>query len=226
MPRSLSEGQQRLVFGALVVVLVAFGIYLSLGGWGGSADDEGDAGSEAPAASGGQAGSENVAPPSPIPTTAAQDMQVMEWFPFNEAEFKAAAATAQEFARAYGTIDYSKSPENYYAGMQELATDDYAETLAQNSGASAMWQDMAEQEAVSEGRANIESVRAFGDNSVTFVVKAQSITEGSDGATEDLGEFAVTVSEEGGEWRVYQFQPADAGNLGDVPAGSGDSAGD
>lgn len=226
MPRSLSEGQQRLVFGALVVVLVAFGVYLSLGGWGAGSDGGAESGSEPPGASGGESGSKNVAPPSPIPTTAAQDMQVMDWFPFSEEEFKAAAATAQEFARAYGTIDYAGSPEDYYAGMQELATEDYAQTLARSSGASARWQDMAEQEAVAEGRANIKAVRAFGDDSVTFVVKAQSITEGSDGATEDLGEFAVTVSDEGGEWRVYDFQPADAGNLGDVPTESGDAAGD
>ncbi|GAA4914582.1 hypothetical protein [Streptomonospora salina] len=230
MPRSLSEGQQRLVFGALVVVLVAFGIYLSLGGWSdGSGDDAASSGaaSEPPAVGGEQAsGTGDVAPPSPIPTTAAQDMPVMEWFPFSEEEFKAAAATAQEFGRSYGTIDYSGSPEDYYAGMQELATDDYAQTLAESSGASALWQDMADQEAVSEGRANVESVRTFGDDSVTFVVQVQSITEGEDGTTDDLGEFAVTVADQGGEWRVYDFQPSDAGNLGDVPDQPGDSAGD
>ncbi|MUL39785.1 hypothetical protein FZ103_01085 [Streptomonospora sp. PA3] len=215
MPKSLSEGQQRFVFGALVVVLVAFGIYLSLGGWGGGAGE--DASDSGPSASdGGQGGSAEVAPPSPIPTTATQDMRVMDWLPFSEEEFKAAAATAQEFGRAYGTIDYSQSPEEYYAGMQDLATEEYAKTLAQSSGAGALWQEKAEDEAVSEGRANVESIRAFGEDSVTFVLKVQSITEGSEGANEDLGEFAVTVADEGGEWRVYDFQPADAGNLGDT----------
>ncbi|GAA4944530.1 hypothetical protein GCM10023224_29510 [Streptomonospora halophila] len=230
MPKPLSEGQQRFVFGALVVVLVVFGVYLTLGGWGDGAD-EGGSNEESSAAgdrNGGQDAAGDVAPPSPIPTTAAQDMQVMDWFPFSEAEFKSAAATAQEFARVYGTIDYSQSPEDYYASMQELATDDYAETLAQSSGAGAMWQEMSSKEAVSEGRANVESIRTFGDESVTFVVTAQSITEGGGGASEDLGEFAVTVVEEGGEWRVYDFQPADAGNLGDVPGtpGPGDAAGE
>ncbi|QBI52536.1 hypothetical protein [Streptomonospora litoralis] len=221
MPKSLSEGQQRLVFGGLVVVLVAFGIYLSLGGWGGGSDTEdGAAEGSATSGSGQRATAQSeAAPPSPIPTTATQNMQVLDWFPFSEQEFKAAAATAQEFARAYGTIDYSQSPEEYYASMKNLATEEYAETLSQSSGAGALWQEMAQQEAVAEGRANVESVRGFDDQSVTFVVKAQSITEGSEGATEELGEFAVTVVNESGRWLVYDFQPADAGNFGDTRGG-------
>lgn len=225
MPKSLSEGQQRLLFGGLVVVLVIFGVYLSLGGWGGGGNEDG-AGSGASADGQGTTGAADAVPPSPIPTTATDDMQVLDWFPFSEDEFKSAAATAQGFAQAYGTIDYSQSPETYYGSMQELATDGYAQTLAESSGAGALWEENAGQEEVSEGRANVQSIRMFGDDSITFEVKAQSITEGSAGATEDLGEFAVTVVKEGGEWRVYDFQPADAGNFGDVPGSPGDSAGD
>lgn len=35
-----------------------------------------------------------------------------------------------------------------------------------------------------------------------------------DGKAQNLGDFAVTMVKEGGGWRVYDFQPADAGNLG------------
>ncbi|MDA8371068.1 MAG: hypothetical protein M0026_14530 [Nocardiopsaceae bacterium] len=214
MPKPLSEGQQRFVFGVLVVVLVAFGIYLSIGGF------RGDGAQSEQQADGEQGGEQNTdsepaAPPSPIPTTATEDMQVLDWLPFAEDELKAAAATAQGFAAAYGTIDYSESPEDYYSSMEDLATKEYAKTLARSSGAGAYWEEMADKEAVAEGRADVQEIRGFDDESVVFLVTAQSITEGDDGATEELGEFAVTVVSEGGEWRVFDFQPADAGNLGE-----------
>ncbi|WP_067962981.1 hypothetical protein [Nocardiopsis trehalosi] len=215
MPKSLSEGQQRLVFGVLVAVLVAFGLYLSFGGFSGGDEEAPPQAEGGDGADGGGGEQPAVDPPSPIPTTATEDMRVLDWLPFTEDELKGAAATAQAFATAYGTIDYAESPEDYYASMQALATDDYAETLAQSSGAGALWQEMGEQEAVAEGRADVESIRGFDDESVVFVVRAQSITEGSGGADEDLGDFAVTVVRERGEWRVFDFQPADAGNLGE-----------
>ncbi|MBB6173421.1 hypothetical protein HNR23_003481 [Nocardiopsis mwathae] len=222
MPKTLTEGQQRLFFGVLVVVLVAFGIYLSVGGFsGGSGDDPGDAAGQdqsqaqgRPEPGGGGVDVPATAPPSPIPMTATEDMQVLDWFPLDEDELKAAAATAQGFAAAYGTIDYSKSPEEYFKAMQDLATKEYAKTLAQSSGAAGLWEELAEKEAVAEGRAEVKKLRSFDKNSVVFVVKTQSITEDDDGFEEDLGDFAVTVVKKGGEWQVYDFQPADAGNLG------------
>ncbi|CAM4304064.1 hypothetical protein NORO109296_24800 [Nocardiopsis rhodophaea] len=207
-------------FGALVVVLVAFGIYLSLGGFSGGGNDRlGTAGQDQAQ---GQAeptggGTEVLAtvPPSPIPTTATEDMKVLEWLPLSEDEVKAAAATAQGFVAAYGTIDYSKSPEEYYKAMEELATKDYAKTLAQSSGATSLWGEMAKKKAVAEGRADVKTLQSIDKDSAVFVVKAQSITEDEDGFKEDLGDFAVTVVKKGGKWKVYDFQPADAGNRGD-----------
>ncbi|MBB4929808.1 hypothetical protein F4561_000628 [Lipingzhangella halophila] len=215
MPKTLPEGAQRLVFGGLVVVLVAFGIYLSLGGFGGGSGGEGQQADEGSPRNGQDSGDPATAAPSPIETTDTKDMEVLEWFPFSEDEFKAAAATAQGYAEAYGTIDYTKSPEEYYKPMEELATDDFAESVEESSGAGALWQERAEEEIVTEGRANVESVRSFDDESIIFVVKSQSVPEGDNGDTEDLGDFAITVVKSGGEWGVYDFQPADVGNLGE-----------
>ncbi|WP_046472090.1 hypothetical protein [Allosalinactinospora lopnorensis] len=215
MPRTLSEGAQRLVFGALVAVLVAFGIYLSVGGFGGGSDEQAEQGQDSADSGEQDTGGPATTPPSPIPTTATEDMQVLDWLPFGEDELKAAAATAQGFAEAYGTIDYSESPEEYYKPLEDLATEEYAETLEESSGAGAFWQERAEDEAVAEGRANVKSIRSFDKESIVFVVETQSITQGAEGTTEDLGDFAVTMLKEGGEWQVYDFQPADAGNLGE-----------
>ncbi|PSK97297.1 hypothetical protein CLV63_10815 [Murinocardiopsis flavida] len=210
MPKPLSDTAQRLVFGTLVVALVAFGIYLSLGGFNGGGPGDG-AGQDRESAGGGA----GAASPSPIPTADTEDMKVLDWLPFEESELKSAAAVAQEFASAYGTIDYQTPKEDYQSKLESLAAKDYAKTLARSSGASALWGEKAKEKTVSEGRADVRSIRSFDDKSVVFVVKAQSISASESGETEELGDFAVTVIDEGGQWKVYDFQPADAANLGD-----------
>ncbi|MEV2276381.1 hypothetical protein AB0I72_12400 [Nocardiopsis sp. NPDC049922] len=225
MPNSLSERAQRLIFIGLIVVLVVFGVYLSLGGFGGGDDDRED-----PAAAPEEARSDqedgtsessalgglSTVEPSPITTTDEDDVDVLTWFPFDEDELRAAGSTARTFAEAYGTIDYNQSPETYFGAMEELATDEYAEVLADTSRVGAFWEEMSEAEAVAEGRAEVDRIRTFGEDSVTFVVTAQSITETGDSEfDEDLGEFAVTVIREGGAWLVFDFQPADVGQFGE-----------
>ncbi|MCY9787739.1 hypothetical protein KIK06_28060 [Nocardiopsis sp. EMB25] len=224
MPNSLSERAQRLVFIGLIVALVAFGLYFTLGGFGGG-DDAPEEPSAAPeeARSGDNGAGEpsslddlSTVEPSPITTTDEDDVDVLTWFPFEEAELREAGATARAFAEAYGTIDYSQSPEAYFGAMEELATDEYAEILADTSRVGAFWEEMSEAEAVAEGRAEVDRVRTFGEDSITFVLTAQSITETGDAQfDENLGEFAVTVVREGGTWLVFDFQPADVGQFGE-----------
>lgn len=221
MPNPLPERTQRMVVIGLIAALAGFGIYVSLGGFGGDEDDAAAPPREtAPLeeATGAPSGPRGLAtvPPEPITTTEAEDMDVLSWFPFGEAEFQAAGATAQAFAEAYGTIDYSRPPEDYYSSMEELATKEYAEVLSDSERAGAFWEEMSGKEAVARGLAEVEEVRTFGAGSITFVVKAQSITETGDAEfDEDLGEFAVTVIKDGGSWAVFDFQPADVGQFGE-----------
>ncbi|GHC93200.1 hypothetical protein GCM10007079_42360 [Nocardiopsis terrae] len=221
MPNPLPERTQRMVVIGLIAVLAGFGLYFSLGGF--SSDEDGrtvppgDPGATRGAAEPlSEPGGLATVPPSPIPTTGAEDLDVLGWLPFSEAEFQAAGATAQAFAEAYGTIDYSQEPETYYASMEVMATDEYAEVLSDANRAGAFWEEMSQAEAVAEGRAEVQKVRTFGSDSVTFVVTAQSITETGDAEfDEDLGDFAVTVVREGGSWAVFDFQPADVGQFGE-----------
>ncbi|WP_304453535.1 hypothetical protein [Nocardiopsis sp. YSL2] len=223
MPNPLPERAQRAVFIGLVVVLVAFGLYLSVGGFGGDEPEEEPAAAPpdsgpppaGPEDSGGLGGLSTVAP-SPIETTDEDDLDVFDWMPFSEAEFRAAGATARAFGEAYGTIDYTQSPESYYAAMEDLATPEYAGVLSEATRAGAFWEEMSGVEAVAEGRAEVDRVRTFGEDSITFVVTVQSITETGDAEfDEELGEFAVTVVRSGNRWRVFDFQPGDAGQFGE-----------
>lgn len=212
MPNPLPDKAQRLVLGAIVVALVAFGIYLSVGGFGNGRGDQ-RAGQENGVSPSREEG--NVGSPEPIPTADTKDMNVFGWLPFNENEIKTAAVIAQRFSEAYGTLDYRRSQESYYKPMQNLAANEFSKTLEKSSGATAIWDEQAKKKTVSKGRANVNSIRSFDDKSITFVVQTQAIIEDSDGAIEELGAFAVTVIKEGSDWKVYDFQPADAANLGD-----------
>ncbi|WP_150245314.1 hypothetical protein [Nocardiopsis quinghaiensis] len=222
MPNPLPERAQRAVFIGLIIVLVAFGLYLSFGDFGQEAEEDPEAAPSASEVSPGQEGAEGPGPdalstvePSPIPTTAADDVSVLDWFPFTEEEFRTAGAAARTFAEAYGTIDYTQSPESYYTSMEGLATDEFAEVLSETSRVGAFWDQMSGAEAVAEGRATVDSVRTFGEDSITFVVTAQSITETENAEfDEELGEFAVTVVRSGDSWQVFDFQPADVGQFG------------
>lgn len=220
MPNPLPEHTQRRVVVVLIVALLAFGGYFAFGGLG---DDEEDERADQETDQGdrqgqGTAESPNdltTVPPSPMPTTAKEDIDVLDWLPFSEDELLAAGATARAFGEAYGTIDYTEDPEDYFAGMEELASDDYAEVLSESTRAGAFWQEGAEAEAVADGRAEVQSIRTYGGDSITFVVEVQSITETADSEfDEELGDFAITVTSEGQGWQVHDFQPADAGQLG------------
>lgn len=219
MPNPLSERSQRWIIVGLIFTLLVFGVYLALGDFGGQGVDEEPQGPGAAQEEHGGAespGEFSTVPPSPLPTAEDEDLDVLDWFPFSEEELTAAGATARGFAEAYGTIDYTQDPEDYYADMEELATDDYAAVLSDATRAGAFWDEMSDVEAVAEGRAVVDEVRTFGENSITFVVTAQSITEtGSAEFDEELGEFAITVVSDGGTWLVHDFQPADAGQFGE-----------
>ncbi|QVQ51516.1 hypothetical protein J4H86_22400 [Spiractinospora alimapuensis] len=203
MARQMSERQQRLVLALVVVGLIAFGVYLYFSTM---AEDEAERAEQDAA---------DDAAPTPMQVTPEDDLDFFEWVPYSEADFHDAALTAREFAAAYGTYDATESDAEYVDRLAALATDDFAETLERGSGGGAGRAELEEQETEAEGYAETVELRSFDDESVTFVVDAQSIAEDDEGSRESLGEFAVTVVPDGDDWQVYDFQPADAGDWGE-----------
>src|SRR5699024_1332614 len=135
----------------LILLLLVFGVYFALGGFGGGTttdEPQGqDTAQETPGGGGTTPGDPeefSTVPPSPLPTTEDEDLDVFDWFPFKQEELTAAGATARAFAEAYGTIDYTQDPESYYSGMEDLATDDYASVLSDTTRAGAFWDEMSE----------------------------------------------------------------------------------
>ena len=71
-------------------------------------------------------------------------------------------------------------------------------------------------ELVAAGTAKMKEIRQVEKSSIIFVVTgAQQITAKS-GNKQLVDDYAVTVSQMGSDWRVFDLQPADEGQDGDT----------
>jgi hypothetical protein len=68
------------------------------------------------------------------------------------------------------------------------------------------------QKQVSTGTAAIDSLRAFGPSSLTFIVTAVQRLVSSRGTSSGSTRYAVTVTGSGRSWQVSDIQLASAGN--------------
>jgi hypothetical protein len=68
------------------------------------------------------------------------------------------------------------------------------------------------QKQVSTGTAVIDSLRAFGPSSLTFIVTATQRLVSSRGSTNGRTQYAITVTGSGNSWQVNDIQLASAGN--------------
>jgi hypothetical protein len=66
---------------------------------------------------------------------------------------------------------------------------------------------------VSTGRAKINSLRAFGPGSLTFIVTITQKVASTKGSSENTSQFAETVVGGAGNWQVNDIEPASAGNF-------------
>ena len=96
--------------------------------------------------------------------------------------------------------------------MRNLAAPDLSQVLAQDYSVPGVASVRTRQKQVSTGSAVINSLRAFGSSSITFVV---TITEGitdTSGRSSVTGQYAVTVASYGDGWQVNDIDMAAAGN--------------
>ena len=203
----LTPTRKKLLFAGLVVLFVIIGLVIT---WPRGGTDPNAASSPSPSAS--------ATKPRPG-TTASIDpahFDIYKLLPFNRQAFVAAATTAQSFTAAYGSYRYDESPQAYTNRLKSLSSSDFAKTLNGAGGGGMGGQDVKTNQVVSRGSATIAGIRTFDDRSIIFIVNAhQAITSKKGNDTKDA-KYAVTVTGSGSDWQVYDFQPASAGNAGDV----------
>lgn len=208
----LTSRQRLLAFALTVLVLAGLGTFLVVTGTAGhhQASPPPSPHATTPATS------QPVATPaSPPPTGAAaasSPVNIYNWLPFSQHQLARAASVVTEFSAYYGTYSYSESAASYVSRLEGLATSQLAQSIGSGYAAPGLTAQRKQQKQVSSGSAQIDSLRAFGSSSITFVVTITQKITATTGTTHQVNQYAVTVTENGGTWQASNIQLASVGN--------------
>ncbi len=206
--------QRRITFGLIVFVLVGLGAYLI----GPVAHGSGTA---APARSAPRSTPAASAPaPSPAPSPAPPAAEpgssgapdIYQWLPFTQAGLAAAAARARQFGTAYATYSYTETPAAYAASLAPFAS---AQLVAQVKAAYALPGVVAARTSarqVATASSVIQSLRAFGPSSLTFVVQITQDVSTASGRKQQATSYAITLTGGGPTWQVTYIELQNVGN--------------
>lgn len=206
----LSPARQKLLFAVIVVVLAVLGYSLVVPALRHTHAPAAAASTLSPAAppTGAVSSAAQAAPPQ-----SAQAVNIYNWLPFTQADLAAAAQVTTRFGAAYDTFSYTDSADAYLSRMNGLITAELAATLRNGFTTAGVTNLRDSQQQVSSGTAAIVGLRAFGQNSLTFVVSLTQRLQTSQGTSSTASRFAVTVTGSGTAWQVNDIEPATAGNL-------------
>jgi hypothetical protein len=209
----LSPGRKKAAFVGIVIVLAALGYYLVV-----------------PAVTHSRGASRPASPPSPSASTpsaaaasapaqasTAQDgspgtVNIYAWLPFTQQDLAEAASVTLRFSVDYDTYAYTESAASYVAKMSGLITGELATTLQSAYSIPGVATLRTGQKQVSTGTAVIDSLRAFGPSSLTFIVTAGQRLVSANGTTSGSTQYAVTVTGSGTAWQVNDIELESAGD--------------
>jgi hypothetical protein len=205
----LSPGQQKAAFVLIVIVLAALGYYLVVPALTRSHDHSHAAGTPAPAVS---ASTQPASAPPTVVSAPQEGVNIYAWLPFTQQDLADAASVATRFGVDYDTYAYTESPSAYVAKMGDLVTSELAATLRSAYATEGVAALRTDQKQVSTGSAVIESLRAFGPSSLTFIITAGQRLVSAGGTTNGSTQYAVTVTGSGSAWQVSDIELESAGN--------------
>ena len=206
----LTDRQRKLVFAGIIVALAAVGIYLTLPNTAESRPNS--AASTSPPTAPGPA----TSPPGISSTISPSSFDIYRLLPFSQRDFATAADIAQRFTAAYGTYRYDEDPAAYGQRLRPFVTDALRTDLERGAATPGLIEERKRDQVVATGSAVIDSIRDIEANSVIFVVTGKQQLSTAAGPSEDSKSYAVTAARDGAVWRVYAFEPADAGQAGDT----------
>jgi hypothetical protein len=209
----LSPRQRSALFVLVVIVLGAFGYYLVAPALSHSRGHPRAAASPSPSGiSSPTQTAEGAAPTASASAVAAGGVNIYAWLPFTQADLAAAASVTVRFGVDYDTFTYTENAAAYVGAMRNLVTGQLGATLRaayQVPGVTAL---RKSQKQVSTGTAVIDSLRAFGPSSITFIVTAGQQLVTTMGTTTGSTQYAVTVTSSGSSWQVSDIELESAGN--------------
>lgn len=203
--------QRRITFGLIVFVLIGLGAYLI-----GPVAHGSQPRTAAPAKP--RVTRSASAPRAPAPSPAASPTgpsgapDIYQWLPFTQAGLAAAAARTRQFGNAYGTYSYTETPAAYAASLAPFAS---AQLVAQIKAAYALpgvatARTGARQ--VASASTVIQSLRAFGPNSLTFVVQITQDMSTASGRKQQATSYAITLTGSASAWQVSYIELQNVGN--------------
>ena len=202
--------QRRVTFALIVLVLIGLGVYLVGQAHGSSGRGRPPATLRPVLAVSPSLSAPASAPAGAPAPSAAPD--IYQWLPFTPAGLAAAASVARQFGDAYGTFSYTQSAAAYAASFKSLASAALTSQImaAYETPGVAAARTSARQ--VSAGTAIIQSIRAFGPTSLTFLVQVTQSLIATTGRSQLVTQYAVTVTGSGTTWQVTDIELASAGN--------------
>jgi hypothetical protein len=206
----LSPGQQKAVFALVVVVLAALGYWLIVPRVSHSRAQAQPSPSPSVIQS---VPSPPASAPAAVTTTpaASGSADIYSWLPFTQQGLAAAAAVTEKFLVDYNTYSYTESAADFTGRMNGLITTQLASTLRGLYAQPGVAKLRTDQKQVSTGTAVINSIRAFGPSSLTFVATGTQHLTTAKGTSNGTAQYAITVTGSGTSWQVDNIELASVG---------------
>jgi hypothetical protein len=206
----LSPRQRSAVFVAVVIALAALGYYLVVPAL---THARGSARAASTPASAPSSAGTPTEPAATVPISGdTSGVNIYNWLPFTQQDLNSAASVAVQFSIDYNTFTYTENAAGYVGAMGSLITDQLGTTLQAAYQTPGVAQLRRNQKQVSTGTAAINSLRAFGPSSMTFIVTAGQRLVTSKGTSSGSTQYAVTVTGSGTSWQVSDIELESAGN--------------
>lgn len=206
-----SPAQRRIVFALVVFVLVALGAYLLRPAAHGTSRSANRPGRDT-AVTASRSPPEPGSQPSASGPVQSRQADIYQWLPFTQPGLTAAAATVVRFGDAYATFSYTENAAAYVRPMQALMSSSLAGQIAAAYSAPGVATARTSSKQVSSGVATIASIRAFGPDSLTFVVQITERLADVTGHSQNTTAYAVTLTGSATGWQVSAIELATTGN--------------
>jgi hypothetical protein len=138
-------------------------------------------------------------------------VDIYSWLPFTQQDLAAAAAVTEKFLVDYNTYSYTESAADYVGRMNGLITTQLASTLRGLYAQPGVAKVRSDQRQVSTGTAVINSIRAFGTSSLTFVATGTQHLTTSKSTSSGSAQYAITVTGSGSSWQVDNIELSSVG---------------
>ncbi|MDA0637814.1 hypothetical protein OUY22_30765 [Nonomuraea sp. MCN248] len=198
-----------LVFAAIVVVLAAVGLYLTL--WPDSGEPAAEQQRAAPRTT-----TSPVVPATPLATASDAPFDVYSYLPMSKEQLAAAADLAERFTAEYATFRHDEDPAAYAARVRRYTTADLGAVLTRTLTSPGTVEQNRTDQVVSTATAKLREIRQIEKASIVFVITGTQQVSTTGGTRRLSEDYAVTVSQLGSDWRVFDLQPASDGQEGDT----------